>query len=223
MNKKRRNRNQTSQRIIEALEEVIAERGIEGIGINRIAEKAGVSKVLIYRYFGGLEGLVIHYVKMGRLFPVFSRAALEQLKPVQEDDLAKIWFKQAVLTYRFLREFPAGHQILRAPLIPDNSIAQIISKAQDEELTRLVDQISFVEGGDTRAISAVVLSAMSYLTILSAANQSVMGIELASEEGWQRIETAVKRIYTALNMALMTSETAHINTHKSDPVVNVLW
>ena len=39
----RRNRQQTTHRIIEALEAEIVERGVEGVGVNRIAQKANVS------------------------------------------------------------------------------------------------------------------------------------------------------------------------------------
>ena len=69
--KVKRNRAKTTQRIVDALEEVLAERGLEGVGVNRIAEKANVSKVLIYRYFGGIEGLLDYYVKMGKAFSRF--------------------------------------------------------------------------------------------------------------------------------------------------------
>ena len=56
--KVRRNRAKTTQRIVEALEEVIAERGLEGVGVNRVAEKANVSKVLIYRRHGRPTGIL---------------------------------------------------------------------------------------------------------------------------------------------------------------------
>ncbi|MBC8155525.1 MAG: helix-turn-helix transcriptional regulator, partial [Bacteroidetes bacterium] len=107
MDKIRRNRAKTTQRIVEALEDVIAERGLEGVGVNRIAEKAGVSKVLIYRYFGGLDGLMDYYVKMGKLFPMFTPVVLDQIRPLHESDLARIWYRQVIQTYRSFRTFKA--------------------------------------------------------------------------------------------------------------------
>jgi AcrR family transcriptional regulator len=206
MEKVRRNRAKTTQRIVEALEEVIAERGLEGIGVNRIAEKAGVSKVLIYRYFGGLEGLLEYYVKMGKLFPILPEAVVEQIRPINESDLARVWYRQVIQTFRHFRSFKAAREVLKATIIENDSIADVTSKAQDEELTRLVQQLSFVKGADTEAVSAVVIGAMSYLTLLAQNNRTMVGIDLRSEEGWKRIEHAVKTIYIALNRVAIQSK-----------------
>ncbi|GAB3321421.1 TetR/AcrR family transcriptional regulator [Larkinella ripae] len=215
MEKLKRNRAQTSQKIINALEEVVAEKGIEGVGINRISEKAGVSKVLIYRYFGGLDGLLTHYIKMGRLFPLLSPATLEQLRPVHENDLSKLWYKQVVHTYRFFRQVPAPFQILKATVMEGSQVADEASKAYDEELTRIVNQLSYVKGADFQAISAVITGAMSYLTLLSKNNRTAVGINLATEEGWQRIEDAIRVIYTALNRMAVNSDDVSLEVHEA--------
>ncbi|GAB3576184.1 TetR/AcrR family transcriptional regulator [Spirosoma luteolum] len=197
--KVRRNRAKTTQRIVEALEEVIAERGLEGVGVNRVAEKANVSKVLIYRYFGGMEGLMEYYVKMGKLFPVFNPAVLDQIRPLHDSDVARIWYRQVIQTYRYFRTFKAAREVLKASVIENDTIAETTARAQDEEMTRLVEQLSFVKGADTQAISAVVLGAMTYLTIMAQNDRTMISIDLRSEEGWKRIEGAIKTIYIALN------------------------
>ncbi|WP_020604479.1 TetR/AcrR family transcriptional regulator [Spirosoma spitsbergense] len=203
----RRNRAKTTQRIVEALEEVIAERGLEGVGVNRVAEKASVSKVLIYRYFGGMEGLLEYYVKMGKLFPIFTPALLDQIRPLHESDIARIWYRQVIQTYRHFRTYKAAREVLKASVIENDSIAETTARAQDEEMTRLVSQLSFVKGADTEAISAVILGAMNYLTIMAQNDRTMISIDLRSEEGWERIENAVKTIYIALNrMAIGSKE-----------------
>ncbi|GAB4001075.1 TetR/AcrR family transcriptional regulator [Spirosoma daeguense] len=204
--KVRRNRVKTTQRIVEALEEVIAERGLEGVGVNRVAEKANVSKVLIYRYFGGMEGLLEYYVKMGKLFPVFTTTLLDQIRPLHESDVARIWYRQVIQTYRYFRTFKAAREIIKASVIENDSIAETTARAQDEEMTRLVSQLSFVKGADIQAISAVVLGAMNYLTIMAQNDRTMISIDLRSEEGWQRIENAIKTIYIALNKLAISSK-----------------
>ncbi|MFD2932444.1 TetR/AcrR family transcriptional regulator [Spirosoma flavum] len=202
----RRNRSKTTQRIVEALEEVIAERGLEGVGVNRVAEKANVSKVLIYRYFGGMEGLLEYYVKMGKLFPVFTPAVLDQIRPLHESDIARIWYRQVIQTYRYFRTFKAAREVLKASVIENDSIAETAARAQDEEMTRLVSQLSFVKGADTQAISAVILGAMNYLTIMAQNNRTMINIDLRSEDGWQRVENAVKTIYISLNKMAISAK-----------------
>lgn len=48
----------TIQRLKEAVRAIVAEEGVEALGVNAVAERAGVSKVLIYRYFGSFDGLL---------------------------------------------------------------------------------------------------------------------------------------------------------------------
>ena len=49
--------------------EVLARDGFGAIGVNAIARQAGVDKVLIYRYFGGLPELLRAWGASGRFWP----------------------------------------------------------------------------------------------------------------------------------------------------------
>ena len=221
MEKVRRNRAKTTQRIIDAFEEVLAERGLQAVGVNRVAERAGVSKVLIYRYFGGLEGLISYYIKMGRLYPNFAEPVLEQLRPVNEEELSRIWHRQLTQLFRQFRNNKASRELLKANTIENDSVADVASKAQDEEITRLIGQFSFVNNVDNIAISAVTVGAMSYLTLLADNDRTMAGIDLRSEEGWKRIEAAIKLIYTALSKQAIQSENAAFSN--ADSVMNAQW
>lgn len=203
---KNRNRSNTIQRIVEALETVILERGLEGLSITHVAEKADVSKVLIYRYFGGLDGLLDHYVRMGKLFPIYSTEFETQIHPERKSDLSRVWYRQVILLYRSFRRSKIAPQILRATFLETSSMAEVISKAVDEEKTRLVNQLSFTAGADNEAISAVILGGMSYMTIMAQQNRLVMGLDLREEANWKRIEEAVKLLYIGLNKLATTTE-----------------
>lgn len=216
MEKITRNRAQTIQRIVDALEQIIAEGGIEAVGINHIAERAGVSKVLIYRYFGGIEGLLEYFVRMGRLFPHYTPAWLEQIRPAQPSELANIWSSQSLQLFRQLRTSRSARELLKASVKENDSLAETISKAQDDEMTRLVDQLVFIEGCDHHAISAVVLGALSYLTIQAQNDRPVIGIDLRSEDGWQRIEKAVTIICKAIGKMATSSANTHVATRSVD-------
>jgi AcrR family transcriptional regulator len=215
MEKVRRNRAKTTQRIVEAFETVLAERGLQYVGVNRVAEQAGVSKVLIYRYFGGLDGLIEHYIKMGRLYPEFQPAVLEQLRPNSEAELGRVWHRQLTQLFRQFRSSKAARELLKANVIEEDITATAASKAQDDEIQRLVKQLSFVEGADSEALSAITIGAMSYLTLLADNNRTLVGIDLRSEAGWKRIEQAVKLIYTTLSRTVANSDAVQFNGTKS--------
>ena len=57
-----KNREQTEEKILEAVGSIIENQGFEKVGINAIATEAGISKMLIYRYFGGVEELIAQYL-----------------------------------------------------------------------------------------------------------------------------------------------------------------
>src|SRR3990167_678198 len=64
-----RNREQTAARMVAAVGEVLARDGFSGVGVNAVAKQAGVDKVLIYRYFGGLPQLLQAYGRSGDFWP----------------------------------------------------------------------------------------------------------------------------------------------------------
>ena len=53
-----RDREATEKRLLNTIGQMIAENGFEKIGINAVSAQSGVSKILIYRYFGSVEGLM---------------------------------------------------------------------------------------------------------------------------------------------------------------------
>ncbi|CCG98804.1 transcriptional regulator, TetR family [Fibrella aestuarina BUZ 2] len=202
MEKVKRNRAQTTQRIIDAFEVILAERGLQHVGVNRVAEQAGVSKVLIYRYFGGLNGLIDYYIKMGKIYPDFPPALLEQIRPENETELGRLWYRQVTQLFRQFRANQAARELLKANVIEHDPTAEAASQSQDQEIQRLVSQLSFVKGTDVEAVSAVVLGAMSYLTLLADNNRTLVGIDLRSESGWKRIEQAIELIYSTLSQTV---------------------
>ena len=64
-----RDRAATEDRILEAVGAVLARDGFSALGVNAIAKQAGVDKVLIYRYFGGLPELLRAWGESGRFWP----------------------------------------------------------------------------------------------------------------------------------------------------------
>jgi AcrR family transcriptional regulator len=62
-----RNRADTERRILDAAEGLVLSGSARAITINAIADRAGVDKVLIYRYFGRLPGLLQALVERRRV------------------------------------------------------------------------------------------------------------------------------------------------------------
>jgi AcrR family transcriptional regulator len=60
---KRATRIETEQRLLDAVGALLAEAGFSALGVNALARRAGVNKSLIYRYYGGMDGLLRAYAE----------------------------------------------------------------------------------------------------------------------------------------------------------------
>ncbi|WP_240625581.1 TetR/AcrR family transcriptional regulator [Spirosoma pollinicola] len=220
MEKIKRNRASTIKRMVNALEEVLAEHGIEGVSINLITQKASISKVLLYRYFGNLPGLIEYYVRIGRLVPHYSPDWVAQIQPAHPENLASIWSGNALQVFRQLRASRSSREILKATVQENSALSDSVSMTLDGELTQLVNQLSFVKGSDHEAVSAVMLGALSYLTLQSHYDRPVIGLDLRRDENWLRIEKAVKLIYQALAQTAIDSSTVQVDLKSVDEMAS---
>lgn len=201
---KRRNRQMTMERILRAMGDVMAERGTEKAGINAVAERAGVNKVLIYRYFGGWNGLLEAYVQRGFFLSMFNEKFLESVpEHLPAENRAKVWSEY---TIQFLREFRArkpSQELVRWEMTHgETELAHRLAKFRNESYTKLVDRIAPHSDFDPLAIMSLMVSAVTYLVLISSQRDHIVDIDLHAEAGWERIETAIRRIYSSLNIAL---------------------
>jgi len=58
-----KNREATKRKLLDAVGYIIKTNGFGALGVNKVAKSAGVSKILIYRYFGTFNKLIIAYVR----------------------------------------------------------------------------------------------------------------------------------------------------------------
>ncbi|WP_459723373.1 TetR/AcrR family transcriptional regulator [Actinophytocola sp. KF-1] len=64
--RKRMPRAEREQQMLRVAEEIFAERGYRDTSMDEIAERVGVSKPMIYEYFGSKEGLLVACIRTAR-------------------------------------------------------------------------------------------------------------------------------------------------------------
>ncbi|MGE9292065.1 MAG: TetR/AcrR family transcriptional regulator [Puniceicoccales bacterium] len=133
----KRNRAQTEDRIVQAAVDLIVKDGFNGFGINLVATRSGVDKVLIYRYFQGLDGLLAHIATHTEFFP-----AAATLFP--EDDTGSL--EAFVDAYRkALRSRPLTRALLSWRTNTTNPLTRAIDE-QRQHFWREVEE--FAHPGD---------------------------------------------------------------------------
>jgi len=185
----RRSREQTEGRLVAAVGVVLARDGVRGVGVNALAREAGVDKVLIYRYFGGLHELVSAYALSGDFWPTVEELTASCCSDCEVGTSAQMLsrffrgFAQAIL------KRPQTLEILAWEMVERNELTDILDNRRErtalELLQRLPQGIS--SALDLTAVISLLAGAVSYLAIASRRRGSMGGLDLRSVAGWERV------------------------------------
>jgi AcrR family transcriptional regulator len=192
-----RDRGATEARIVAAVGEVLARDGFGGTGINAIAKQAGVDKVLIYRYFGGLPELLRHWGKSGRFWPsvdelLGKRPAAFMALPVAE--------RYAHFMEHFidgLRARPLTLEILAAEVAQRTELTVILEAEREAwggQAAKLLGGKEFADRPELRGLTILLISGVQYLLVRGRKIRVFGGIDIQSDAGWAELKAAVRKM-----------------------------
>ncbi|MCP4119661.1 MAG: TetR/AcrR family transcriptional regulator [Desulfobacteraceae bacterium] len=182
----------TKQKLIDAVGRILSKEGFKGLGVNKVAREAGMDKVLVYRYFGGLPQLVLAYSQTGDFWPTKEELIgedLELLKQMPFDRQMAEFFKRFL---RAIRKRPQTQEILAWEVLERNELTKQLEQVRIKTILEYFD--CFDNLPDTIDLSAIVVlmaGAVNYLIIKSRIHTTVGGIDLTSNQGWDRMETGI--------------------------------
>jgi AcrR family transcriptional regulator len=189
---KKRDRERTKSKILKAVGEVIEKHGTEKVGVNLIARTAGVNKVLIYRYFNSVDGLMEQYVTSGEYTSTSGEDYLENLGDVAPETRQEAMTSLALTFLRDLRERKATRDLLRWEIGTGKSM---LSDARNEVALRLFDKIGDLPNyPDTSALLTFITAGIYYMTLSADYRQKMINVDLRSDDGWKRIEQVIEDI-----------------------------
>lgn len=179
-----RDRNMTEERLIEAVRQLIVEEGFESLGIRKVADKAGVNKTLIYRYFESLDGLIYAYMKK---HDFWVNTTLNQPRIADVKKFLKSFYRREISEYR---QNIALKRLRRWELSSDKDIVSEI-RAQREskgvEFLEMMSAFAKLDKEKIQAISALVDAGIVYLAMFEETCQMYNGINIQSNQGWEQI------------------------------------
>lgn len=123
----KRSRPNTETKFKDAVLDLVAESGCGALGINAVAHKAGADKVLIYRYFGNLDGLLTAVADQQVWLPTIDELA----NSIQSscNDLTECLSKLFEHIVDHIRSKSATHQLLRWRKAACNPLTNHFSQA----------------------------------------------------------------------------------------------
>jgi len=211
---KRRNRQMTMERILRAMGDVMAERGTEKAGINAVAERAGVNKVLIYRYFGGWNGLLEAYVQRGFFLSMFSEKFLDSVpETLAPEARSKAWSEYTIQFMREFRDRKSSQELIRWEMTHgETELARRLADFRDQSYKNMVSKLAPYAEFDPLAITSLMVAAVTNIVLTSGQRDHIGDIDLRTDAGWERLETAIRRIYSSLSIALEREKAKNTET-----------
>jgi AcrR family transcriptional regulator len=111
---------------------VLARDGFGGIGVNAIAREAGVDKVLIYRYFGGLSELLQAWGASGRFWPRVQDLLGDDPQALLDLPLAERYARFFEHFIDELRRRPLTLEVLAAEVAERNALTAILEAEREQ-------------------------------------------------------------------------------------------
>jgi AcrR family transcriptional regulator len=191
-----RNREATRQRLIDAVGQLLAENGFTALGVNAVARQAGVDKVLIYRYFGGMPGLIKAFGQEGDFWPSIQELAGGDIEAYR---LLPLEDKLIALGQNFLRGLrirPLTQEVMAWEMVQRNELTEELEIIRETRMLRFSDLFIATEGArvDLMAIISIIGAGLSYLVCRARRVRWYNGVDLDGDEGWNRIETAIEQM-----------------------------
>lgn len=193
---RRRDRSATQQRILEAAQAILTEEGPSGFGVNAVARASGVDKQLIYRYFGGLDGLLSALGE--RIATWWQEKLLQGPSPTPMASYGALIEALALRVLYVMRTEPLAVQCALWELAdntqPVKALAAARGRALGAWMARAKGDLQPPDGVDAPAVNAMIISALSYMVLASRNAPTVIGLATDDEATWIRIETALRAL-----------------------------
>ncbi|WP_374388669.1 TetR/AcrR family transcriptional regulator [Sandaracinobacter sp.] len=185
-----RDRARTEAAILSAAERQLADGGFTAFGVNAIARAAGCDKQLIYRYFGGLDGLAD---AIGRQLAERGRDAAPPPATSYLDYAEHVLLSQL----EALRRDPLAQKIAAWELVERSPLVDRLSAARLAGLNAQLSahpQLQPPLGVDGPAINALLLGAIQQMVLAAGLRGEFAGIPLNEDRSWIRVRLALRSL-----------------------------
>jgi len=195
---RQRDRARTEAGIIAAARAVLAESGFQGFGVNAVARRAGCDKQLIYRYFGGLDGLVdaigadlanwlgdrlVHDAQPVTSYAMLARRLILGFLDVLREDL-------------LVQKICAWEVSEPSPLVA--RLVQARGAAIGHWFARERGDLVPPPGLDGPALNTLLIAAVQLLVLSGSTTGAFAGVPLKTDADWDRIRASLDVMITAL-------------------------
>jgi AcrR family transcriptional regulator len=184
------NREATQKTLLDACETILLRDGPEGIRVNNVVAEAGVGKDLIYRYFGGLPGLIQAWLKQDSNWPTIDELTAsdtQHFDQLEMPEQVKTICKNYVSA---LRNRPVIMRILVSEIMQPTDVTAIMEEAGDRigrDLYQSLHLSGMEISNDVVDVALIFTTMANYLCMRASTSPNAFGMDLQDEASWERI------------------------------------
>lgn len=184
------------QRILAALGRMIVRDGLLSVGVNALAREAGCDKVLIYRYFGDLDGLYDAFAALGD----FWWTVEEITEGIDADSTSLAQALKIVLRRHAesIQTRPITLAVLAAEPVERTPLVVALERVRERRSLAMMAWLGarYAPPGDVdlEAIAMLLGTALNYLAVRARKIRIMSGVPIKTANDWERIHAAVEAL-----------------------------
>lgn len=180
-------------RLIESVNSIVEEEGFAKLGINKIARVAGCDKVLIYRYFGGIEGLVTAWAKKCDFYIQTADRFIQEIDNTDNVNLKDITKEILLAQLDFTRNNKTLQELLLWEISGDSKF-KAIRKLREENGYRLQTTLEtklLLKKAKVNMYITFLISSINYVVLSTSQYPHFNGIDFSKEESWTEYKSVL--------------------------------
>lgn len=191
VNKKTLQSESTKRKLLQAVEDILANEGFIALKVENISKVSGVDKKLIYFHFGDLQGLYNAFLRSRDFW--FSKVFASIPEVLNKQAVIDILMNQfaemknnKLLTQLLIWELSEKNEVL-------SNLADERDEVGNELLKKVIEKESFKE--DVQPLLALLIGGIYYLSMHATVNGSLFcGLDINKEDDANRVADTLQRI-----------------------------
>lgn len=183
----------SEKQLIEAVNTIIEDDGFSKLGINKIARTAGCDKVLIYRYFGGLEGLLTAWAEKHDFYIQAYNLFIEEIERVNNDSVREITKEILLSQLHFTKENRTHQELLLWELSGDLKFKSIreLREKNGNRLQKVLNKKLNIKNENIDMYIILLIASINYVVLSTLHYPKFNGIDFSDENVWIDYEKAL--------------------------------
>jgi AcrR family transcriptional regulator len=181
---------------------------VAALGINAIAERSGVDKTLLHRYYGGIEGLMAAYAAASDFWPCLDEILGEDRAVLSDPDHARAGARLLLNYSMALRRRPVTLSLLGRECLNRNPLTAALEDVREQrsrELFQALSDAGFPLQDEVAELASLLAVAMNYLAVRGRALTVFSGPRVHADEDWLALQSVLE---SALRGAILSSSGA---------------